>query len=291
MGFSITDNQINGSNGVYFIGEVGINHNGDVELAKKIILEAKKAGFSAVKFQKRNPELSTPENMKSKLRETPWGEMTYLEYKYKIEFEKKEYDEISRYCKELEIDWFASCWDLDSLDFLLNYEPPVLKIASAKITDKVLLESHASSGLPIIMSTGMSTMDEIDKAYEILKNNPLAILHTTSTYPCPPEELNLNMIETLSEIYPENPIGYSGHESGLSTSIAAAVLGAKIIERHITIDRSLWGTDQSASLGPDGMNRLVGAVNKIMLSLGTGQKKVFDSELPIRDKLRNIDTT
>ena len=291
MGFNIKNNQINGSNSVYFIGEVGINHNGDLELAKKIILAAKNAGFSAVKFQKRNPELSTPENMKSKFRETPWGEMTYLEYKYKIEFEKKEYDEISRYCKELEIDWFASCWDVDSLDFLLNYEPPVLKIASAKITDKVLLESHASSGLPIIMSTGMSTMDEIDKAYEILKNNPLAILHTTSTYPCPPEELNLNMIETLSEIYPENPIGYSGHESGLSTSIAAAVLGAKIIERHITIDRSLWGTDQSASLGPDGMNRLVGSVNKIMLSLGTGQKKVFDSELPIRDKLRNIDTT
>ena len=291
MGFNIKNNQINGSNSVYFIGEVGINHNGDLELAKKIILAAKNAGFSAVKFQKRNPELSTPENMKSKFRETPWGEMTYLEYKYKIEFEKKEYDEISKYCKELEIDWFASCWDLDSLDFLLNYEPPVLKIASAKITDKVLLESHASSGLPIIMSTGMSTMDEIDKAYEILKNNPLAILHTTSTYPCPPEELNLNMIETLSEIYPENPIGYSGHESGLSTSIAAAVLGAKIIERHITIDRSLWGTDQSASLGPDGMNRLVGSVNKIMLSLGTGQKKVFDSELPIRDKLRNIDTT
>lgn len=291
MGFNIKSNQINGSNSVYFIGEVGINHNGDLELAKKIILGAKNAGFSAVKFQKRNPELSTPENMKSKFRETPWGEMTYLEYKYKIEFEKKEYDEISKYCKELEIDWFASCWDLDSLDFLLNYEPPVLKIASAKITDKVLLESHASSGLPIIMSTGMSTMDEIDKAYEILKNNPLAILHTTSTYPCPPEELNLNMIETLSEIYPDNPIGYSGHESGLSTSIAAAVLGAKIIERHITIDRSMWGTDQSASLGPDGMNRLVGSVNKIMLSLGTGQKKVFDSELPIRDKLRNIDTT
>ena len=291
MGFSITGNQINGSNGVYFIGEVGINHNGDLELAKKIILEAKKAGFSAVKFQKRNPELSTPENMKSKLRETPWGEMTYLEYKYKIEFEKKEYDEISKYCKELEIDWFASCWDVDSLDFLLNYEPPVLKIASASITDKVLLESHASTGLPIIMSTGMSTMDEIDKAYEILKNNALAILHTTSTYPCPPEELNLNMIKTLSETYPNNPIGYSGHESGLSTSIAAAVLGAKIIERHITIDRSMWGTDQSASLGPDGMNKLVGSVNKIMLSLGTGQKKVFDSELPIRDKLRNIDTT
>jgi len=278
MGFNIKSNQINGSDSLYFIGEVGINHNGDLELAKKIILEAKNAGFSAVKFQKRNPELSTPENMKSKLRETPWGEMTYLEYKYKIEFGKKEYDEISKYCKELEIDWFASCWDVDSLNFLLNYEPPVLKIASASITDKVLLESHASSGLPIIMSTGMSTIDEINKAYEILKNNPLAILHATSTYPCPPEELNLNMIKTLSEIYPNNPIGYSGHESGLSTSIAAAVLGAKIIERHITIDRSMWGTDQSASLEFNGMRTLVDYVRRFEKSLGSGKKFIIPEE-------------
>ncbi len=291
MSFKIVDKKINGSNTVYFIGEVGINHNGDLDLAKKIILEAKKAGFSAVKFQKRNPELSTPENMKTKLRETPWGEMTYLDYKFKIEFGKKEYDEISNYCKELEIDWFASCWDVDSLNFILNYEIPVLKVASASITNKNLLESHASTGLPIIMSTGMSTMNEIQKGYDILKNNPLAILHTTSTYPCPPEELNLNMIKTLIETYPDNPIGYSGHESGLSTSIAAAVLGAKIIERHITVDRSLWGTDQAASLSPEGMNKLVGSINKIISSLGTGEKKVYESELIIKNKLRNIDDT
>ena len=243
MAFKITDNNINNSENVYFIGEVGINHNGDINLAKKIILEAKKAGFSAVKFQKRNPEISTPENVKSKLRETPWGEMTYLDYKFRIEFEKKEYDEIDNYCRELEIDWFASCWDIDSLNFLLNYEPPVLKIASASITNKDLLIAHRDSMLPIIMSTGMSTPDEIHKAYTILKNNDLAILHTTSTYPCPPEELNLNVIKTLIQQYPDNPIGYSGHESGLSTSIAAAVLGAKIIERHITLNRAMWGTD------------------------------------------------
>ena len=198
--------------------------------------------------------------MKTKL-EKLHGEMTYLDYKFKIEFGKKEYDQISNYCKELEIDWFASCWDVDSLNFILNYEIPVLKVASASITNKILLESYASTGLPIIMSTGMSTMNEIQKGYDILKNNPLAILHTTSTYPCPPEELNLNMIKTLIETYPDNPIGYSGHESGLSTSIAA-VLGAKIIERHITIDRSLWGTDQAASLSPEGMSKLVGVLIK-----------------------------
>jgi len=290
MAFKITDNKINNSENVYFIGEVGINHNGDINLAKKMILEAKKAGFSAVKFQKRNPEISTPENVKSKLRETPWGEMTYLDYKFRIEFEKKEYDEIDNYCRELEIDWFASCWDIDSLNFLLNYEPPVLKIASASITNKDLLIAHKDSMLPIIMSTGMSTPDEIHKAYTILKNNDLAILHTTSTYPCPPEELNLNVIKTLIQQYPNNPIGYSGHESGLSTSIAAAVLGAKIIERHITLNRAMWGTDQAASLEPIGMQRLVGSINKIITALGDGKKKVYESEISIKEKLRNIDT-
>jgi len=290
MAFKITDNKINNSKNVYFIGEVGINHNGDINLAKKMILEAKKAGFSAVKFQKRNPEISTPENVKSKLRETPWGEMTYLDYKFRIEFEKKEYDEIDNYCRELEIDWFASCWDIDSLNFLLNYEPPVLKIASASITNKDLLIAHRDSMLPIIMSTGMSTPDEIHKAYTILKNNDLAILHTTSTYPCPPEELNLNVIKTLIQQYPNNPIGYSGHESGLSTSIAAAVLGAKIIERHITLNRAMWGTDQAASLEPIGMQRLVGSINKIITALGDGKKKVYESEISIKEKLRNIDT-
>ena len=291
MGFKITKNKINNSENVYFIGEVGINHNGDLDLAKKIIFEAKKAGFSSVKFQKRNPELSTPEDIKYKLRETPWGEMSYIDYKHKIEFGKNEYDEIAKYCSELEIDWFASCWDIDSLNFLLEYEPPVLKLASASITDKNLLEAHVQTKLPIIMSTGMSTMEEIKKAHKILNTNPLAILHTTSTYPCPPEELNLNMIKTLIKEFPNNPIGYSGHESGLSTSIAAAVLGANIIERHITTNRALWGTDQAASLEPIGMQRLVGSINKITIAMGDGEKKVYESEIPIKDKLRNVDTT
>tara|TARA_B100001287_G_C22607574_1_gene493477 strand:+ start:151 stop:1026 length:876 start_codon:yes stop_codon:yes gene_type:complete len=290
MAFKITKNTINNSKNVYFIGEVGINHNGDIDIAKKIILEAKKAGFSAVKFQKRNPEISTPENIKSKLRETPWGEMTYLDYKFKIEFDKNEYDQIDKYCRELEIDWFASCWDIDSLNFILKYQPPVLKLASASITNKELLIAHRDSGLPIIMSTGMSTTEEIQKAHKVLQDNDLAILHTTSTYPCPPEELNLNVIKTLAQQYPDIPIGYSGHESGLSTSIAAAVLGAKIIERHITINRAMWGTDQAASLEPIGMQRLVGSVNKIITALGDGQKKVYESEMPIKEKLRNIDT-
>ena len=289
MSFRINNKVIDKNSDSYFIGEVGINHNGDIDLAKKIILEAKNAGFSAVKFQKRNPEISTPDEMKNKLRDTPWGEMTYIDYKFKVEFNKKEYDLINSFCKEIEIDWFASCWDVESLNFILNYNPPCLKIASASITNKNLLNAHKDANLPIIMSTGMSTIEEINKAYNVLSNCELAIMHTTSTYPCPPEELNLSMIKTLQNLFPNNVIGYSGHESGLSTTIAASVLGAKIIERHITINRALWGTDQAASLEPIGMQRLVGSINKINLSLGDGVKKVYPSEMPIKEKLRNVD--
>ena len=215
--------------------------------------------------------------------------MTYIDYKFKVEFNKKEYDLINSFCKEIEIDWFASCWDVESLNFILNYNPPCLKIASASITNKNLLNAHKDANLPIIMSTGMSTIEEINKAYNVLSNCELAIMHTTSTYPCPPEELNLSMIKTLQNLFPNNVIGYSGHESGLSTTIAASVLGAKIIERHITINRALWGTDQAASLEPIGMQRLVGSINKINLSLGDGVKKVYPSEMPIKEKLRNVD--
>ena len=289
MSFRINNKVIDKNSDSYFIGEVGINHNGDIDLAKKIILEAKNAGFSAVKFQKRNPEISTPDEMKNKLRDTPWGEMTYIDYKFKVEFNKKEYDLINSFCKEIEIDWFASCWDVESLNFILNYNPPCLKIASASITNKNLLNAHKDANLPIIMSTGMSTIEEINKAYNVLSNCELAIMHTTSTYPCPPEELNLSMIKTLQNLFPNNVIGYSGHESGLSTTIAASVLGAKIIERHITINRALWGTDQAASLEPIGMQRLVGSINKINLSIGDGVKKVYPSEMPIKEKLRNVD--
>ena len=202
MSFRINNKVIDKNSDSYFIGEVGINHNGDIDLAKKIILEAKNAGFSAVKFQKRNPEISTPDEMKNKLRDTPWGEMTYIDYKFKVEFNKKEYDLINSFCKEIEIDWFASCWDVESLNFILNYNPPCLKIASASITNKNLLNAHKDANLPIIMSTGMSTIEEINKAYNVLSNCELAIMHTTSTYPCPPEELNLSMIKTLQNLFP-----------------------------------------------------------------------------------------
>ncbi len=289
MAFKIINNYINSQNSVYFIGEIGINHNGDLDLAKRIMKEAKVSGFSAVKFQKRNPEITTPEEVKDNLRETPWGNMTYLEYKFKIEFQKREYDEINKYAKELNIDWFASCWDEESLDFINRYDVPCIKIASACITNKKLMNQHVKTEKPLIMSTGMSSLDQIEKAFNILSQNPLAILHSTSTYPCPPEELNLNMIKTMKSLYPKNPIGYSGHESGLSTSIAAAVIGAKIIERHITIDRSLWGTDQAASLGPEGMRKLIGSVNSVIKSLGDGIKKVYPSEQKSITNLRTID--
>jgi len=289
MAFKIINNYINSQNSIYFIGEIGINHNGDLDLAKRIMKEAKVSGFSAVKFQKRNPEITTPEEVKDNLRETPWGNMTYLEYKFKIEFQKREYDEINKYAKELNIDWFASCWDEESLDFINRYDVPCIKIASACITNKKLMNQHVKTEKPLIMSTGMSSLDQIEKAFNILSQNPLAILHSTSTYPCPPEELNLNMIKTMKSLYPKNPIGYSGHESGLSTSIAAAVIGAKIIERHITIDRSLWGTDQAASLGPEGMRKLIGSVNSVIKSLGDGIKKVYPSEQKSITNLRTID--
>jgi len=290
MEFKLNNHTIsNKNNSVYFIGEIGINHNGDIDIAKSIMKEAKLAGFSAVKFQKRNPDITTPENVKNIMRETPWGEMSYLEYKHRIEFDKKEYDEINKYSRELEIDWFASCWDSDSLEFITNYDVPCVKIASACITNKKLMQMHVETEKPLIMSTGMSTIEQIKKSYDILSKNELAILHSTSTYPCPPEELNLNMIKTLSDEFPDNPIGYSGHEAGLSTSMAAIVLGARILERHITIDRAMWGTDQAASLEPEGMRKLIGGSKSILKSLGDGVKMVYASEKKSIQNLRPVD--
>ena len=290
MEFKLNNHTIsNKNNSVYFIGEIGINHNGDIDIAKSIMKEAKSAGFSAVKFQKRNPDITTPENVKNIMRETPWGEMSYLEYKHRIEFDKKEYDEINKYSRELEIDWFASCWDSDSLEFITNYDVPCVKIASACITNKKLMQMHVETEKPLIMSTGMSTIEQIKKSYDILSKNELAILHSTSTYPCPPEELNLNMIKTLSDEFPDNPVGYSGHEAGLSTSMAAIALGARILERHITIDRAMWGTDQAASLEPEGMRKLIGGSKSIIKSLGDGVKMVYASEKKSIQNLRPID--
>ena len=272
----------------YIIAEIGINHNGNIDIAKKLIDVAKKAGCDAVKFQKRNPDVCVPEKQKLIMRETPWGYISYLDYKYKVEFEKEEYDIIDEYCKKNEIHWFASPWDVDSVNFLSQYDIPALKVPSASLNDKELLLAMAKTNIPIIISTGMSTQNEVDEAVSILKDSQLAVLHCVSTYPTPTNELNLNVIKTFQSKYPNLIIGYSGHETGLSTTYAAVAMGAKIIERHITLDRSMWGTDHSASIEPHGLKTLVSNIRDIESALGDGIKAVTPGEVPIREKLRRI---
>lgn len=271
----------------YFIAEAGINHNGDIENALKLIDVAAEAGCQAIKFQKRTPEISTPDSQKNLVRETPWGQMTYLDYKNKIEFWEAEYAAISKRAQERGIDWFASPWDVPSVEFLESMNVFAYKIASASLTDYELLEAVRATGKPTILSTGMSTVDEIDTAVNTLTKDKLVLMHATSTYPLAPEEANLRVISTLSERYGV-PIGYSGHETGLQISIAAAALGAKAIERHITLDRSMWGTDQSASLEPQGLSKLVRDVRVVEAAMGDGHKRVFESEMGPREKLRRI---
>lgn len=273
---------------VFVVGEIGINHNGDVELAKKIIAGAKHAGCDAVKFQKRTPEICTPKDQWNIERDTPWGRMTYIDYRHKVEFGKKEYEEINRYCKEIGMTWFASCWDEEAVDFIEQFDPPIYKTASASLTDFSLLEKHKNLSKPIMMSTGMSTMEQIDKAVSFMDKNNLMIAHATSAYPCKNEELNLKMIITLKDKYPDIPIGYSGHEVGLAPTWAAVALGACFVERHITLDRAMWGTDQAASVEVGGMERLVANIRDIEKALGDGIKKVYESELGQIKKLRRI---
>ena len=274
---------------VYIIAEIGINHNGDLDIAKKLIDIAKVAGCDAVKFQKRNPDICVPEHQKSVQRDTPWGRMSYLEYKYKVEFGKEEYDIIDDYCKKRDIAWSASPLDLDSLNFLNQYNLPFIKIPSALLTDIDLVTESAKTSKKLIISTGMSTIEEIDDSVNAIKKaNPnceLAILHCNSTYPAPNEDLNLNCIQTLKEKY-QCEVGYSGHEFGLTTTIASVCLGAKIIERHITLDRTMWGTDQMCSVEPQGLIKLVRGVKELSLALGDGIKRVTEAEQKIKDKLR-----
>ncbi|MDA8141189.1 MAG: N-acetylneuraminate synthase family protein [Desulfobacteraceae bacterium] len=270
---------------VYIIGEIGINHNGDVEVAKKLIDAAVLAGCDAVKFQKRTPELCVPQHQRNVMRETPWGTMSYLDYRHKVEFGEAEYRVIEEYCKNKNITWFASCWDTPSVEFMEQFEPACYKIASAALTDHDLLMAHRKTGRPIIISTGMSTLNEIDLAIDLLKESPLLIAHCTSSYPCPPHELNLRMIQTLKDRYGV-PVGYSGHEVGLQTTMAAVALGACFVERHITLDRAMWGSDHAASVEPWGLMRLVRDIRVIERGLGDGVKKVYDSELPIIARLR-----
>jgi N-acetylneuraminate synthase len=284
---TIGRHQVGEGHPVYVIGEIGLNHNGDVDIAKKLIDVAVEAGAQAVKFQKRTPEIATPEHMKSTPRETPWGTMTYLDYRYRVEFEQEQYSEIDAYCNEKGIDWFASPWDEPSVDFLESMNTIAYKIASASVTDLGMLAKIHATGKPVILSTGMSTIEQIDTAVETLGTDKLIILHATSTYPLPPEEANLRMITTLKERYGV-PVGYSGHEPGLQISIAAVALGALAVERHITLDRTMWGSDHAASLEPKGFTSLVRDIRIIEEALGDGVKKVFPGELAPLSKLRRV---
>jgi N-acetylneuraminate synthase len=271
----------------YIVAEIGINHNGDVEVAKKMIEAAQHAGVDAVKFQKRTPELCVPPDQRGQMRDTPWGYISYLDYRYKVEFSAAQYDDIDRYCREIGITWFASAWDEPSVDFLEKYQPACYKVPSASLTDHTLLRHLRATGRPLILSTGMSTMDEICAAVEVAGAQDLMLTHATSTYPCDPDELNLKMIPTLRERFP-CPVGYSGHEVGLIPSVVAVSLGACLVERHITLDRALWGSDQAASVEPGGFESLVKYVRVTEQSLGDGVKKVYESEQSSRKKLRRV---
>ena len=278
----------------YIIAEIGINHQGNLNIAKRLIDIAAVAGCDAVKFQKRNPDVAVPEAQKNKPRRWQGQDMTYLEYKYKVEFGKEQYDEIDRYCKQQGIQWSASPWDLDSIEFLSQYDIPFIKLPSAMLTNNKLLDECVKKFPKVIFSTGMSTEEEIDEAVRVLreakvkygKSDSIGLLHCNSTYPAPIEELNLSAIKTLSEKYPDFEIGYSGHEFRLGTSVAATYLGASIIERHITLDRTMEGSDHMASLEPQGLLKLVSGIRELESAYGDGVIKVTESEKPVREKLR-----
>ena len=270
---------------VYVIAEIGINHNGDLDLARRLIDAAADAGCDAVKFQKRTPELCVPEDQWGIERDTPWGRITYLEYRHRMEFDRDGYAAIDRHCRASGITWFASAWDEPSVDFLAEFDPPAFKVASASLTDDALLEHTAAVGTPVILSTGMSTWEQIEHAVALLPGERMLLAHATSSYPCDVDELNLNMLGTLRDRFLV-PIGYSGHETGLATTLAAVALGATFVERHITLDRAMWGTDQSGSVEPGGFARLIEDLRKIERALGDGVKRVYPSELGPMAKLR-----
>jgi N-acetylneuraminate synthase len=271
----------------FIVAEIGINHNGDLKLAKQLIQAAYHAGVDAVKFQKRTPELCVPPEQRGQMRDTPWGYITYLDYRNKVEFDERAYREIDRYCRELGITWFASVWDEPSVDFMEQFSPVCYKVPSASLTDHALLRHLRKSGRPLIISTGMSTMEQIRAAVDVVGVENLVIAHSTSTYPCEPEELNLRMIETLRHEF-TCPIGYSGHEVGLVPSAVAVALGACSVERHFTLDRAMWGGDQAASVEPGGFEKLVKYIRVTEQSLGDGVKKVYNSELGPLKKLRRV---
>jgi N-acetylneuraminate synthase len=272
----------------YIIAEVGINHNGDLGIAKQMIDAAVHAGVDAVKFQKRTPDVATPLDQQTQMRETPWGYITYLEYRYKVEFNEEQYREIDRHCREKGITWIVSVWDQPSVGFMEKFDTPAYKIPSASLIDFGLIRKARATGKPLILSSGMSTMEQIHQGVKIAGETDLVLMHCTSTYPCEPEELNLRMVETLRREFPNIPIGYSGHEVGLVPSSIAVALGACMVERHLTLDRAMWGSDQAASVEPGGFERLVKYIRVSEAALGDGVKKVYESELRSMKRLRRV---
>jgi N-acetylneuraminate synthase len=272
----------------YVVAEIGINHNGDLGIAKQMIDAAVRAGAEAVKFQKRTPEISTPPEQQKQMRETPWGYVTYLDYRNKVEFNEEQYCEIDRYCRSKDIAWMVSVWDEPSVDFMEKFDTPAYKIPSASLTDLGLIRKARATGKPIILSSGMSTIEQIQTGVATAGAKDLILMHCTSTYPCEPEQLNLKMIETLRQEFPEVPIGYSGHEVGLVPSTIAVALGACMVERHLTLDRAMWGSDQAASVEPGGFERLVKYLRVTEASLGDGVKKVYESEKASMMRLRRL---
>jgi N-acetylneuraminate synthase len=273
---------------VYITGEIGINHNGDLANATALIDQAAAAGCDAVKFQKRTPEVCTPRDQWDVERDTPWGRMRYLDYRHRVEFGVEEYAAIDEHAKHRGIAWFASPWDIASVDFLEDFDVPAHKVASACLTDDELLRRLRGTGRTVILSTGMSTMRQIRHAVEVLGSDNIILCHATSTYPAQASELNLKMIHTLQGEFPNVPIGYSGHETGLQTTLAAVAMGATFVERHITLDRSMWGSDQAASVEPQGLARLVRDVRVISEAMGDGVKQIYDGERTAMRKLRRV---
>jgi len=273
---------------VFIVAEIGINHNGSLELAKKMIDAAVKAGCDAVKFQKRTPALCVPRDQWQIQRDTPWGRLSYIDYRYRIELGEWEYAEIDRYCRRQGILWFASCWDEDAVDFIERFAPCCYKAASASLTDLELLRKLRATGRPLIVSTGMSTLEQVEAAVAAVGRDNLILAHSNSIYPCPLDQINLRVLSTLAQKFPECPIGYSGHEASIAPTVAAVALGAAYVERHLTLDRSMWGTDQSASLEADCFERLVVDTREVSAALGDGVKRVHEGELVYQRKLRRV---
>jgi len=286
LSIKIGDTLIGPNTPIFIVGEIGINHNGEISLAKQLIDVAVASGCNAVKFQKRSPDVCVPQKQKFLRRETPWGSMTYIDYRHRIEFGEAEYREIDQYCVKKKIPWFASCWDVESVDFMDAFDLPCYKVASACLTDNTILRCMILKNKPVLLSTGMSSMKQVHNAVSQLDSDNLLILHTTSSYFFNPDEINLQVINTLRHEF-DCPIGYSGHENGYAATLAAAALGAVLIERHITLDRRMWGSDHAISLDPQQLKRMVRDIRIIERAMGNGIKTIYESEQLASEKLRN----